>query len=1172
MEYNEILRLSNHFQPVYDLENEIGNYWKQFIPNQKFCKVLSSLLNSLDTNKPEERRPIWLQGTYGTGKSHATAVIKHLLFDDIEKINDFEIENTQLKFRLNSFRTKNKVFPVVLKGTSNIHDNRSFALVIEKAVKESLRNEGIELKTKTDFDEVISKLQSNDLNWKNLFQGTELEAFGSKEDIISKLQREDPDILTKIEDILSEKGIHFDKENISKWLEEVQKELKDDGIADYLMIYWDEFTGIFELPKSGIILTELQNIVELAIKGIYLFIVSHRKPYQTDMSQDDVEKILGRFKVSDYSMEPVTTYHIINATINKIDKARWNEIKDKHINSIKPLIKEITNNEGINTQKSLENLFPIHPYTAYLATFIARHIGSTERSIFKFLYDDKKGFKRFIKNNPSKEGKIFLSADYLWDFFYDDFERVGNEKIISVLERFKLYKNTLENEGNDYLIVFKGILLLNILYRVMEVTRSSLVTPSENNLKNLFAGCLSERNLSSILKFIDDNQIITKTPDNLYILTSSGLPQSEIENEKNKLKKKFSKIDGILSNDKKFNITNSIKESVIREIEILVLGTHLKEHLIKGKLEKAFANNYSIHSCLFLGKDKQELQMIKNIVKKISSEPYFEDIIFIVSDVILDTKQFELFLSYNARSIVAEKHNYTDERITNEQYADKIIFKWADQIKSGYIQWFFKGKTGNELMGQLSNKINNNFSKEIFSLGLENIEGAKRNKNIWKSEKSKKSIETFLFTNNREEIEIQTSKGADKTLKEIIKDNKGEFIVNLNLEFKAGVSEDHPLKAMDRKIAEKLEKGKCNGTFNLGTDLKVLTEPPYGLYQNKVNIGAFSFLMRQYNGKLYAAGTGVPIQKEKMRDKILDLFDYWQTGKGREKLDVRFGSEDEEKLIDTLNGIFGFEDIKSLNDTRWKIREWVKKIGFPISIFKHSDSINTNTKKALESIFKIIKSIDKELTTEKISEYLDSIELAKYDLNYILPKKNHRELFEKWLKSIETIDITSEDYEDVIVYLQKNMQEEIASWTEDKTREEVKDWFIAKSASERKKKFAEEESVKGESVEEESVEEESVEEESVKGESVKGESVKGESVEEESVKGESVKGESVKGESAEGESAKEVESRGYTENKYKKDIKTQIELCEEKKLRKVIINVIDERPDLIGIIEKYLEV
>ena len=104
----------------------------------------------------------------------------------------------------------------------------------------------------------------------------------------------------------------------------------------------------------------------------------------------------------------------------------------------------------------------------------------------------------------------------------------------------------------------------------------------------------------------------------------------------------------------------------------------------------------------------------------------------------------------------------------------EIIFKWADQIKSGYIQWFFKGKTGNELMGQLSNKINNNFSKEIFSLGLENIEGAKRNKNIWRSERSKKSIETFLFTNNREEIEIQTSKGADKTLKEIIKDNKGK--------------------------------------------------------------------------------------------------------------------------------------------------------------------------------------------------------------------------------------------------------------------------------------------------------------------------------------------------------------------------------------------------------------
>jgi hypothetical protein len=96
-----------------------------------------------------------------------------------------------------------------------------------------------------------------------------------------------------------------------------------------------------ELPKSGLLLTELQNIAELSInKGVYLFVVAHRKPYQTNISRDDVEKVLGRFKVLDYSMEPVTTYHIIDAAIKKKDMDRFIKIKDEYIDSVKPLIEQ----------------------------------------------------------------------------------------------------------------------------------------------------------------------------------------------------------------------------------------------------------------------------------------------------------------------------------------------------------------------------------------------------------------------------------------------------------------------------------------------------------------------------------------------------------------------------------------------------------------------------------------------------------------------------------------------------------------------------------------------------------------------------------------------------------------------------------------------------------------
>ena len=355
-----------------------------------------------------------------------------------------------------------------------------------------------------------------------------------------------------------------------------------------------------------------------------------------------------------------------------------------------------------------------------------------------------------------------------------------------------------------------------------------------------------------------------------------------------------------------------------------------------------------------------------------------------------------------------------------------------------------RNESGKELMSQFSRKINDELSTKIFSHGLENIEGTRGNRNIWKHQKSKASAEIFLFANNREDVEEKTSKGVERYLRGIIRDNNGEYIVDTNLKIKDNVSERHPLKRMYLEIRKAIEKEKDRGTFNLGEILKFLTKPPYGLYTNMVNMAAIGFLMREYVGKLFEAGTGIPIQKEKMRDKILALFDYWEKGTHREKLDVRFGTEDEERLIEILKELFKLEDVESLNDARWKVREWIKNKGFPIYVFKFAENINENTNNAIDAIFDIIQSTDSELTYEKIKEYLNTIENVRYDLPILIDRENPKKLFIKWLKSIEGVKISSEDIEVVIEYIKRNMQEEVASWTEDKVREKVKDWYIRK--------------------------------------------------------------------------------------------------------------------------------
>jgi hypothetical protein len=68
MKYSEIIGLQEYFHPVFNIENETFNYWKQFIPNDQFYEVLRKTLSAIDTSEPSLRKSIWIQGTFAQEK------------------------------------------------------------------------------------------------------------------------------------------------------------------------------------------------------------------------------------------------------------------------------------------------------------------------------------------------------------------------------------------------------------------------------------------------------------------------------------------------------------------------------------------------------------------------------------------------------------------------------------------------------------------------------------------------------------------------------------------------------------------------------------------------------------------------------------------------------------------------------------------------------------------------------------------------------------------------------------------------------------------------------------------------------------------------------------------------------------------------------------------------
>ena len=75
--YSDAIRLRGT-RSAYNIQEEDSNEWKNFIPNEQFNEILGKVIRSVNKKYVDDHRSFWLEGTYGTGKSHASPVIKHL--------------------------------------------------------------------------------------------------------------------------------------------------------------------------------------------------------------------------------------------------------------------------------------------------------------------------------------------------------------------------------------------------------------------------------------------------------------------------------------------------------------------------------------------------------------------------------------------------------------------------------------------------------------------------------------------------------------------------------------------------------------------------------------------------------------------------------------------------------------------------------------------------------------------------------------------------------------------------------------------------------------------------------------------------------------------------------------------------------------------------------------
>lgn len=113
--------------------------WKKFYPHETFIKLIKDIVSVLNR---QQKLNIWVEGAYGTGKSHAVLTLKRLLDsteqETIEYFETFKLDQDLMKKFLNVKR-EGKIITIHRYASSSIKGDNDLFIAIQESIESSSR-------------------------------------------------------------------------------------------------------------------------------------------------------------------------------------------------------------------------------------------------------------------------------------------------------------------------------------------------------------------------------------------------------------------------------------------------------------------------------------------------------------------------------------------------------------------------------------------------------------------------------------------------------------------------------------------------------------------------------------------------------------------------------------------------------------------------------------------------------------------------------------------------------------------------------------------------------------------------------------------------------------------------------------------------------------------------
>ncbi len=1096
--YSDIIRIRAG-KPAYSIEEERGDEWTSFIPNTQFNDVLTTVLRSVRGDDIDVHKSFWINGTYGTGKSHAAAVIAHLLCDEVADIRrwvDYEYGDPQFDIIRNSIyslRDKKRLLRVKLEGLHNLTHVSALPALVQTAVVVALNEQDIEMEVDTDYDTLLNHVRANGVIWDDIIRRSPaLSTFHpTRQKLEQQLRAKDQSSLQQAKTALREASLNvmLEQDTLAKWLSEVQERLRATSPFTGLLILWDEFTDVMEDGVGIPVLKELQTVAQKFMNidsDSFIFLISHPSAFNK-IGTEQAKQTDGRYHRMKYNMAPVSAFKIMSRKFEVVDKEQ-HDLRSEFFYSLNGSLLDTysaTSNDPRETRSDLRALFPLHPGTANLATHYATVVGSSSRSVFEFLGQNP-AIKEFLENENAYACRDTITANYLWDFvlgmFQEDVVNYG-----AVTERFNTWKHRVENQGEATDAIFKAILLLNAFNNVSP--DDHITTPTEANVRYLFQGTKYADELNSALNWINDNGVIPRAPGGVFSVQFSALPSHELEEIKQTL---YGTEFRFTSQILKFGDTaqsifdKKYLQRVIRPYAFEFFSTDTNDSILKQKIKTAKRNARpsDLFMALLYGRDNDEIARLRNFAEECSKatveDKDLANIIFMVIDSPFTQKNYDRFIEYMASYKAASSHGFMDQVNVHRDHATEMIKEWMVEALRGNASIYFNGLNVQIALRHLSSTLNSVVAPKIYPLGPDAMTTIPNTATFWKPQTSKEIIRTFMFATSKQDLNDVNSQ--QRPVLHLVQDALDD-----NLEWKADIPANHPLKAVYDKVNSTIKNfishGNTANLFDFTEKFADLVQPPYGLSNNFACEAMVAFAMRPWENKIYD-NVGKPRDKNNLVDDIVNLFKYWESGKATNKLSFKFQTPQENRLckelvkVLKLNKLPGYSDISSMKDARFAIRGvLVEQKGYPLWSLKYMTAefinsvpmltMNDEVRKLIDNITAISVENDQK-NVQLVTTTLELLEKYRIDFPDILSKDgSFRNGYEQFLLQQPDAELEEDELPDAIEFIDQHLESSIGYRTEEEVAKQLLLWRIANNKRIEQERWEREEAARRKREEEE---------------------------------------------------------------------------------------------------------